>query len=66
MLLAISPVGGDETLFHTSLYEAIKDVRQGCVMSPYLFNILSEMAMREAMEGYDGGSSIAGRKLSNL
>ena len=43
-----------------------KGVRQGCVLSPYLFNIVAEMAMREALEGYNGGIAIGGRMISNL
>jgi hypothetical protein len=43
-----------------------KGVRQGCVLSLYLFNILAEMAMREALEGFEGGINIAGRRITNL
>jgi len=37
-----------------------KRVRQGCVLSSYLFNILAEMVMRETLEGFQGGLQIGG------
>jgi len=37
-----------------------KGVRQGCVLSPYFFNILPEMVMRETLDGFKGGLQIGG------
>ena len=43
-----------------------KGVRQGRVLSPYLFNILAEMVMRETLDGFQGGLQIGGRMITNL
>jgi len=43
-----------------------KGVRQGCVLSPYLFNILAEIAMRETLDGFQGGLQIGGQMITNL
>jgi len=43
-----------------------KGVRQGCVLSPYLFNILVEMVMRETLDGFQGGLQIGGRIFAML
>jgi len=43
-----------------------KGARQGCVLSPYLFNILAEMVMREILGGFQGGLQIGGRMITNL
>ena len=37
-----------------------------CVLSPYLFNILAEMVMRETLDGFQGGLQIGGRMITNL
>jgi len=34
--------------------------------SPYLFNILAEMMMRETLDGFQGGLQIGGRVIMNL
>jgi len=43
-----------------------KRVRQGCVFSPYLFNILAEMVTRETLDGFQGGLQIGGQTVTNL
>ena len=41
-------------------------VRQGCLLSPTLFNIFLERIMSDALEEHDGKVSIGGRKITNL
>jgi len=38
----------------------------GCVLSPYLFNILAHMVMRETLDGFQGGLQIGGQIVTNL
>lgn len=50
----------------TGNFRTERGVRQGCILSPQLFNIYSEYVMRQALEGWRGGVSIGGRNISNL
>jgi len=44
----------------------MKGIRQGCVLSPHLFNILLAAVMRETLDGYTGGFRIGGRTVTKL
>ena len=41
-------------------------VRQGCVLSPDLFNLFLEHVLSEALDAYQGGALVNGRRVSNL
>ena len=43
-----------------------RGVRQGCVMSPPMYNIYAENIMREVLEDHEGGINIGGTKTTNL
>ena len=41
-------------------------VRQGCVLSPTIFNIFLERIMTDALNNHEGAVSFGGRKITNL
>ena len=55
---------GHET---TDWFQIGKGVRQGCILSPYLFNLYAEYIMRNAgLEEAQAGIKIARRNISHL
>ena len=51
----------------TDWFQIGKGVRQGCILSPCLFNIYAEYIMRNAgLEKAQAGIEIAGRNINNL
>ena len=51
----------------TDWFQIKKEVRQGCILSPRLFNFYAEYTMRNAgLEEAQAGIKIAGRNIKNL
>ena len=51
----------------TDWFQIGKGVRQGCILSPCLFNLYAEYIMRNArLEGAQAGMKISGRNINNL
>ena len=51
----------------TDWFQIGKGVRQGCILSPCLFNLCAEYIMRNAwLEEAQAGIKIVGRNISNL
>ena len=44
----------------TEWFEIEQGVRQGCILSPHLFNFYSERIMRNALENFEGSIKIVG------
>ena len=63
--------GNQETTVRTNCgdtewFKIGRGVRQGCIMSPNLYNIYAEDIMREALQNYDGSMKIGDVRYSNL
>ena len=51
----------------TDWFQIGKEVRQGCILSPCLFNFYAEYIMRNAgLEEAQAGIKIAGKNINNL
>ena len=51
----------------TDWFQIGKGVHQGCILSPYLFNLYAEYIMRNSgLEEAQAGIKIAGRNINNL
>lgn len=51
---------------HTDQIKILRGVRQGCILSPILFNVYSEYIFREALDNIQEGITINGAKLNNI
>ena len=51
----------------TDWFQIVKGVRQGCILSPCLFNLYAEYIMQNAgLDEAQAGVKIAGRNINNL
>ena len=51
----------------TDWFQIVKGVRQGCILSPCLFNLSAEYTMRkDRLEEAQSGIKIAGRNINNF
>ena len=50
----------------TDWFRIEQGVRQGCILSPFLFNIYSESIIRASLDGFEGSVKVGGRTVTNL
>ena len=61
--------GQEATVRHgtTDWFQIGKGIHQGCILSPYLFNLYAEYPIRNTgLEEAEAGIKIAGRNINNL
>uniref|UniRef100_A0A8D8VTC7 Craniofacial development protein 2 n=1 Tax=Cacopsylla melanoneura TaxID=428564 RepID=A0A8D8VTC7_9HEMI len=59
---AVLRVDGD----YTEEVKILRGVRQGCILSPILFNLYSEQIFKEALDNLEEGIAINGVQLNNI
>jgi len=50
----------------TEWFKVTAGVRQGCSLSPYLFNLILEAMLQEALKNIEHGVHIYGQPVNNL
>lgn len=50
----------------SNVFETKKGVRQGCILSPLLFNIYGEYIIRTAQENWERGFAFGGTRITDL
>ena len=63
---SVACVDDTDIILHTRLFPDNSWIRQGCLVSPTLFNIFLERIMTDTLEDREGTVSIGGGTITNL